>query len=52
VEDPSLQVELRTVLSRAIDELPAGYRAVLVLRDVEDARMARSPPCWDSIPRS
>ena len=35
VEDPGLQVELRTVLSRAIDELPAGYRAVLVLRDVE-----------------
>ena len=35
VEDPSLQVELRTALSAAIDELPAGYRAVLVLRDVE-----------------
>ena len=35
VEDPSLRVELRTALSAAIDELPAGYRAVLVLRDVE-----------------
>ena len=35
VEDPSLQVELRTALSAAIDELPAGYHAVLVLRDVE-----------------
>ncbi len=35
VEDPSLQVELRTALSAAIDELPAGYRTVLVLRDVE-----------------
>ena len=35
VEDPALQVELRTALTRAIDALPAGYRAVLVLRDVE-----------------
>ena len=33
--DPSLQVELRTALSAAIDELPAAYRTVLVLRDVE-----------------
>jgi RNA polymerase sigma-70 factor (ECF subfamily) len=35
VEDPGLQVELRTALSAAIEELPATYRAVLVLRDVE-----------------
>jgi RNA polymerase sigma-70 factor (ECF subfamily) len=35
VEDPARQVELRTALSAAIDELPAGYRAVVVLRDVE-----------------
>ena len=35
VEDPARQVELRTALSAAIDELPAAYRAVLVLRDVE-----------------
>jgi RNA polymerase sigma-70 factor (ECF subfamily) len=34
-EDPGLQVELRTALSTAIEELPAAYRAVLVLRDVE-----------------
>jgi RNA polymerase sigma-70 factor, ECF subfamily len=33
--DPSVQAELRTTLSAAIDELPATYRAVLVLRDVE-----------------
>src|SRR5207245_4616076 len=35
VEDPARQVELRTALSAAIDELPAAYRAALVLRDVE-----------------
>ena len=35
VEDPGLQAELRMALSAAIGELPAAYRAVLVLRDVE-----------------
>ena len=35
VEDPCIQTELREVLSAAIDELPATYRTVLVLRDVE-----------------
>lgn len=35
VEDPSLQAELRVVLSAAIDQLPAAYRTVLLLRDVE-----------------
>jgi RNA polymerase sigma-70 factor, ECF subfamily len=35
VDDPSTQVELRTALTAAIDELPAPYRVVLVLRDVE-----------------
>ena len=33
--DPSTQAELRTALTAAIDELPAAYRTVLVLRDVE-----------------
>jgi len=33
--DPAVQVELRTTLSAAIDELPASYRTVLVLRDIE-----------------
>jgi RNA polymerase sigma-70 factor, ECF subfamily len=36
VEDPSLQAELRVVLTSAINELPAAYRTVLVLRDVEE----------------
>lgn len=35
VDDPSVQTELRVALSAAIKELPAVYRAVLVLRDVE-----------------
>jgi RNA polymerase sigma-70 factor (ECF subfamily) len=35
VNDPSVQAELRTALTAAIDELPAAYRTVLVLRDVE-----------------
>jgi RNA polymerase sigma-70 factor (ECF subfamily) len=34
-DDPALQVELRTALTAAIDDLPATYRTVLVLRDVE-----------------
>jgi RNA polymerase sigma-70 factor, ECF subfamily len=33
--DPSVQTELRTTLSAALDALPAAYRAVLVLRDIE-----------------
>src|SRR5205085_1270039 len=32
---PRNQTELRTTLSAAIDELPAAYRVVLVLRDLE-----------------
>jgi RNA polymerase sigma-70 factor, ECF subfamily len=33
--DPSVQTERRTTLSAALDALPAAYRAVLVLRDIE-----------------
>jgi len=35
VDDPSRQTEVRVALTAAIDELPAKYRAVLVLHDVE-----------------
>ena len=35
VTDPVLEVELRTTLSAAIDELPAAYRTVMVLHDIE-----------------
>jgi len=34
-DNPALQAELRTVLAVAIDELPAGCRAALLLRVVE-----------------
>jgi len=40
VDDPRIQVELRTALTTAIDELLAAYRVVLVLRDVEGSRGA------------
>ena len=35
VEDPALQVELRRVLTVALDTLPEDHRAIVVLRDVE-----------------
>jgi RNA polymerase sigma-70 factor, ECF subfamily len=35
LEDPARRTELRMVLGAAIDELPADYRAVVLLRDVE-----------------
>lgn len=34
-DDPSFQTDLRVALTSAIGELPADYRTVLVLRDVE-----------------
>jgi len=40
--DPATQAELRTTLSAAIDELPAAYRAVLVLRDIEGRSTAEA----------
>jgi RNA polymerase sigma-70 factor, ECF subfamily len=35
VDDPGVQTELRVALTTAINDLPAAYRTVLVLRDVE-----------------
>ena len=40
VADPALQAELRGALDAAIDALPAGYRALVVLRDGEGLSMA------------
>jgi RNA polymerase sigma-70 factor (ECF subfamily) len=40
VDDPAVQTELRAVLSSAVSELPAHYRAVIVLHDVEGLSMA------------
>jgi RNA polymerase sigma-70 factor (ECF subfamily) len=33
--EPLVRAELRSVLSAAIDDLPASYRCVIVLRDIE-----------------
>ena len=35
VEDPAVQTDLRMALTAAIDELPAEFRSVFLLRDVE-----------------
>jgi len=35
VDDPSRRADLRLAMTSAIDQLPAHYRAALVLRDVE-----------------
>jgi RNA polymerase sigma-70 factor, ECF subfamily len=40
IDDPAVQTELRSVLSSAVSELPAHYRAVVVLRDVEGLSVA------------
>jgi RNA polymerase sigma-70 factor (ECF subfamily) len=40
IDDPAVQAELRAVLSSAVSELPAHYRAVTVLYDVEGLSMA------------
>ena len=40
IDDPALQAELRAALGSAIGELPAHYRAVIVLLDVEGLSMA------------
>ncbi len=35
LKDPAIETELKSVLSAAIDELPADYRTIVVLHDVE-----------------
>ena len=40
LDDPAVQTELRAALSSAVSELPAHYRAVTVLYDVEGLSMA------------
>ena len=45
IADPAVQTELRTVLSSAVSELPAHYRAVVVMHDVEGWSMAEIANC-------
>jgi len=40
IDDPAVQTELRAVLSSAVSELPADYRAVMLLHDDEGLSMA------------
>ena len=40
IDDPAVQIELRSVLSSAVLELPAHHRAVMVLYGVEGLSMA------------
>jgi RNA polymerase sigma-70 factor (ECF subfamily) len=40
IDDPAAQTGLRAALNSAIGELPAAYRAVIILRDVEGVSMA------------
>ena len=42
IDDPALQAELRAALDSAIRELPAHYRAVIILHDVEGVSMAEA----------
>src|SRR5207249_12123418 len=41
-DDPAMQAELRAALDSALGELPAHYRAVIVLHDVEGLSMAEA----------
>jgi RNA polymerase sigma-70 factor (ECF subfamily) len=53
LKDPAIAGELQRVLGRAIDELPAVYRTVFLLHDVEGLSNPEIPrPCRSSWPRS
>jgi RNA polymerase sigma-70 factor (ECF subfamily) len=49
-ESPSatvLRAEMRRILERRIDELPAAYRAVFVMREIEDMSVEETAQCLD-----
>jgi RNA polymerase sigma-70 factor, ECF subfamily len=53
-ESPStavLRTEMRRILERRIDELPVAYRAVFVMREIEDMSVEETAQCLD-IPSS
>jgi RNA polymerase sigma-70 factor, ECF subfamily len=45
IHDPAVQSELRAALIAAIGDLPAKYRAVIVMRDVEGMSMTQVAAC-------
>ena len=47
LDDPTMQTELRSVLTSALEELPDHYRAVIILHDVEGLSMAAVADCLD-----
>jgi RNA polymerase sigma-70 factor (ECF subfamily) len=52
-ESPSaavLRTEMRRILERRIDELPAAYRAVFVMREIEDMSVEETAQCLEIPP--
>lgn len=47
LDDPTVQIELRSVLTSALEELPDHYRAVIILHDVDGMPMAEVAECLD-----
>jgi len=43
--DAALRGEIRRILERKVDSLPAGFRVVLVMRDIEDMTIAETSEC-------
>lgn len=43
--DAVLRGEIRRILERKVDSLPAGFRVVLVMRDIEDMTIAETSEC-------
>ncbi|MBU6484328.1 MAG: RNA polymerase sigma factor [Betaproteobacteria bacterium] len=46
-EDAMLRSELRRLIERRIDDLPAGFRTVFVLREVEEMTVEETARCLD-----
>ena len=50
IHDPAVQSELRAALVSAIGDLPANYRAVIVMRDVEGMPLLEVADCLGTTP--
>ena len=47
-DDPAVQTELRSALTSALEELPAHYRTVIILHEVEGMSLAEVAACQDT----